>query len=108
VVAANNRIWGNHTLPGDPLGQEGKAFEIYGARNVTMTANVTYDNRQVLETGTDPSRTPCTNLNFTKNVSYRSNSDPTMGLILRCADHSLVAPHVRLAGQVRFRHFVEL
>jgi len=91
VVAANNRIWGNHTLPGDPLGQEGKAFEIYGARNVTMTANVTYDNRQVLETGTDPSRTPCTNLNFTKNVSYRSNSDPTMGLILRCADHSLVA-----------------
>ena len=91
VVAANNRIWGNHTLPGDPLGQEGKAFEIYGARNVTMTANVTYDNRQVLETGTDPSRTPCTNLTFTKNVSYRSNSDPTMGLILRCADHSLVA-----------------
>lgn len=91
VVAANNRIWSNHTIAGDPLGAEGKAFEIYAAKNVTMTANITYDNRQVLESGTDHARTACSNLVFTRNLVYRSNSDTTMGLILRCADHSLVA-----------------
>jgi hypothetical protein len=97
VVASNNRLWSNHTLPGDPLGPDGKAFEIYGASNVTMTANVMWDNLQVLETGTDGSRTPCSNLVYTRNLAYRSNSDQTMGLILRCADHSLVASNTFVA-----------
>ncbi len=91
VLASDNRIWSNRALPGDPLGHDGKAFEVFAARNVTMTRNVMWDNSKVVETGTDASRTPCSNLVFTGNLAYRSASDPTMGLILRCADHSLIA-----------------
>jgi hypothetical protein len=91
VLAQGNRLWNNRAVASDPLGPEGKAFELYGASNVTMTGNVMWNNRHVVETGTDAARTPCSNMVFTRNLAYRSDSGPTMGLILRCADHSLVA-----------------
>jgi nitrous oxidase accessory protein NosD len=101
VVASNNRIWSNHTLPGDPMGPDGTGFEIYGASNVTMTANVMYDNRDLLETGTDSASHPCSHLTFTKNLAYRTDSDQTDGIILRCADHSLIAANT-LIGLDKF------
>ena len=101
VVASYNRLWSNHTLAGDPLGPEGKAFEIYAAANLTITGNVTWDDRQVVETGTDSARTRCTNITFTRNLSYRTKADASMGLILRCADHSLFANNT-LVGLDKF------
>ncbi len=100
VVAANNRIWANRTLPGDPEGPDGTGFEVYGAKNVTMTANVLYDNMDTLETGTDAARTACTNVTFTKNLSYKS-SGTAEGIIIRCADHSLFAANT-LVGLDKF------
>ncbi len=85
VTAANNLLWDNHT-PG-PSNQEGVAFEVYAASNVTMTGNVMWENQTVLETGTDGA--PCDHLTFTRNIVYRINWQ--QGLILRCASNSLIA-----------------
>ena len=91
VVASSNRIWSNHTLAGDPEGPDGAGFEIYAASNVTMTYNVLYDNRDALESGTDSSRTACSNNTFVGNAVSKTNSNQTDGLIIRCFDHGLIA-----------------
>lgn len=91
VVASGNELWGNHTLPGDPLGNDGGAFEIYASSGVTMTGNTMWDNQVVVETGTDGSA-PCSGLTFTRNVAWKAPTGALqMGLILRCASDSLVA-----------------
>jgi hypothetical protein len=91
VLVTRNRVWGNRA-PSYDYGVDGAAFEIFAASNWEFTDNVSWDNRNVLETGTDQARTPCDNGRFTRNVSYgATTTDRTVGMILRCASNTLVA-----------------
>jgi parallel beta-helix repeat protein len=91
VTIAGNLIWGNRA-PSFDYGYDGGAFAIHAASNWTITDNITWDNRNVLETGTDALRTPCDNGNFTRNLNYGATTeDRTVGMVLRCASNTLVA-----------------
>ncbi len=52
VVVRGNYLWGNRA-PSYDYGYDGGAFSVYAASNWTITENTTWDNRNVLETGTD-------------------------------------------------------
>jgi parallel beta-helix repeat protein len=90
TLATGNQVWGNRA-PSYDYGQDGGAFEIYGASDVTISDNVAWDNKDVLETGT--SGLPCARLRFVHNLAYAASSLPgwSRGLILACASDSLVA-----------------
>jgi parallel beta-helix repeat protein len=91
VVVSGNRIWGNRALSYD-YGWDGGAFSIYAASNWVIRNNVTWDNRNVFETGTDANKTPCDNGSFTRNINYGATTvDRTVGMVLRCASNTLVA-----------------
>jgi parallel beta-helix repeat protein len=90
VVARYNQLWLNRAKS-RWYGYDGGAFEIYGASDVTMTDNVAWNNKDVLETGT--SGLPCNNLTFTRNIGYAASTVKgyARGLILACASNSLFA-----------------
>jgi parallel beta-helix repeat protein len=91
VLVSGNRIWGNRAKSYD-YGYDGGAFSIYAASNWTITGNTTWDNRNIMETGTDSNKTPCDNNQFTRNLSYGATTvDKTVGMVLRCASNTLVA-----------------
>ncbi len=98
ISVTGNTIHGNRA-PSDDYGYDGGAFEIFGASNVTMADNLLYDNQNVVETGTDPSHTPCANNVFVHNVAYGGNDKSLVsaygpvanGLLLRCAQNMLIA-----------------
>lgn len=89
VVVTGNSLWNN-----------GTHFEVYGASNLTISGNVTW-NGQIMETGTDG--LPCANNRFIRNVAYRGSGfeSATNGMILRCASNNLVA-HNTLDGFDQF------
>jgi parallel beta-helix repeat protein len=90
VVVSGNYIWGNRARSYD-YGWDGGAFSIHASSNWTITSNVTWDNRNVLETGTDAG-TPCDGGRFTRNLNYAATTvDRTVGMVLRCASNTLVA-----------------
>lgn len=89
AVARDNRIWGNRAKSID-WGEDGAAFEIFGASNVLITRNRVWNNRAVLETGTN-SLYACVNNRFTRNVAWRSTTKTSVGLVLRCAEDGLIA-----------------
>jgi hypothetical protein len=91
VLVYEHRIWGNRELSYD-YGYDGGAFSVYAASNWTFRDNVTWDNRNVLETGTDAARTPCDGGSFVRNLNYGATTvDRTVGMVLRCASNTLVA-----------------
>lgn len=91
VVVRNNYIWGNRAVSYD-YGYDGGAFSIYAASNWEITDNHTWDNRNIMETGTDAAKTPCDGGQFTRNVNYGATTvDVTVGMVLRCASNTLVA-----------------
>jgi parallel beta-helix repeat protein len=91
IRVSGNHIWANRAASHD-YGYDGGAFSIYAASNWTITENITWDNRNVLETGTDARRTPCNNGRFTRNVNFGATTvDRTVGMTLRCASNTLVA-----------------
>jgi parallel beta-helix repeat protein len=89
ITVSDNLLWDN-----------GTHFEIYGASNLNITGNVTW-NGQVMETGTDGPA--CDGNRFTRNVGYRGDGfdGSANGLILRCASNMLVA-HNTLDGFDQF------
>jgi hypothetical protein len=91
VVVSGNRIWGNRAQSYD-YGYDGGAFSVYAASNWVITNNVTWDNRTILETGTDANKTPCKNGKFTRNINYGATTvDVSVGMALRCASYTIVA-----------------
>ena len=91
TLAQGNVLYGNRA-PSDDYGYDGGAWEIYGASNVTITGNTSYNNEDVLETGTDG--TPCNGNVFTRNTAWGASTAPVgnaVGLILRCAANMLIA-----------------
>ena len=90
VLAQGNQLWLNRA-PSRWYGYDGGAFEIYGASNVTMTDNIAWNNKDVLETGT--SGVPCNNITFTRNIGYAASTVKgySRGLIIACASNSLFA-----------------
>ncbi len=91
VLVSDNQIWGNRAVSYD-YGYDGGAFSIYAASNWTITGNTTWNNRNILETGTDATKTPCANNTFTRNLNYGATTvDMTVGMVLRCAQNMLVA-----------------
>ena len=90
TLASGNQLWGNRA-PSHDYGYDGSAFEIYGASDVTITANTMWNNKQVMETGTDGRA--CNNLTFTRNVAWSATtvSGWARGLLFACASNSLVA-----------------
>jgi len=91
VTVSGNLVWANRAVSSD-WGYDGGAFSIYGASNWTIRNNVTWNNRNVLETGTDANHTPCDNNTFVRNLNYAATTvDETVGLVLRCASNTLVA-----------------
>ena len=99
VLVTQNRIWGNRAHSDDYV-WDGGAFSIYGASNITITANTIWDNENVLETGTNGA--PCTNNVFTRNVAWGGTTlGRSWGLYLRCASDMLVA-HNTIVGLEAF------
>jgi parallel beta-helix repeat protein len=122
VLITNNRIYENTKMVDSGRGRQGinfykstgsvvvsdnvlydngTHFEVYGASNLDIHDNVTW-NGQIMETGTDGPR--CDNNRFTRNVSYRGDGfqgGTTNGMILRCASNNLVA-HNTLDGFDQF------
>jgi parallel beta-helix repeat protein len=91
VLIEHNNIWGNRAVSYD-YGYDGSAFSVFAASNWTIRNNVTWDNRNILETGTDAARTPCDNGLFVRNLNYGATTvDRTVGMVLRCASNTLVA-----------------
>ena len=90
TVASGNQLWGNRAKS-DDYGYDGSAFEIYGASDVTITNNTMWNNKQVMETGTDGRA--CNNLTFTRNVAWSATtvSGWARGILIACASNSLVA-----------------
>jgi parallel beta-helix repeat protein len=92
TLAQGNVLWNNRARSHD-YGYDGGAWEIYGASNVTITGNVSYNNETVLETGTDSGK-DCANNEFSRNVAWGASTAPlgnAVGLTLRCATNMLVA-----------------
>ncbi|HUR04555.1 MAG TPA: carbohydrate binding domain-containing protein [Nonomuraea sp.] len=89
VPAKGNQLWANRA-PDQFYGYDGGAFEVFGAQGVTMTENLMWDNKDVLETGTPG--TPCT-FSFTRNVAYAASSVPSYarGMVIACGSDTLVA-----------------
>jgi parallel beta-helix repeat protein len=89
VLAAGNRLWANRA-PSPQRGYDGAAFELFGSQDVTMVDNHIWDNKHVLETGTDGA--PC-RFTFARNVAYRGLGVPgyTRGVLIACGADSLVA-----------------
>jgi len=85
------------TVTGNLLWDNGTHFEIYGASNLNISGNVTW-NGQIMETGTDGPA--CDGNRFTRNIGYKGSGyqgGETNGMILRCASNMLVA-HNTLDG----------
>jgi parallel beta-helix repeat protein len=97
TLARGNVVSGNRA-PSIDYGYDGAAFEIFAASGVTIDANITFDNQNVLETGTSDG-IPCTGNRFTHNVSWGGNDKSLVtptgpqvnGLLLRCAEGMVVA-----------------
>ncbi len=82
---------GSITVTGNQLWDNGTHFEVYGASNLNITGNATW-NGQIMETGTDGP--PCANNRFTRNIGYKGSGyqgGSTSGMILRCASQNLIA-----------------
>ena len=90
TLASGNELWGNRA-PSHDYGYDGSAFEIYGASDVTITDNQMWNNKQVMETGTDGRA--CNNLTFTRNVAWSGTSVAgwARGVLIACASNSLIA-----------------
>jgi parallel beta-helix repeat protein len=85
ITASSNLLWANRG-PSYDYGWDGGAFEIFGASNVSMLDNRMWNNKNVLETGTD-GELACSNNLFARNVAYGATTAGTsVGLMLRC-DH---------------------
>ena len=84
-----------------------RAFEIYGASNVTITDNVAWDNENVLETGTDAGGPACCRQRLRPQRGLRRHDSraDSWGMFLRCATDMLVA-HNTFArpGRLRVLH----
>ena len=89
AIARGNQIWGNRAKSHD-WGVDGNAFEIFASSNVEITGNRVWNNRAVLETGTNDLY-PCENNRFTWNVAWRSTTLDSAGMVLRCARGMVVA-----------------
>ncbi len=86
---SSNTIWGNRAVSPD-WGYDGGAVEIYDASNVVIEGNVMWDNRMVIETGSDANG--CYNNIFRRNVAYGATTkDVSKGMVFRCAENMLVA-----------------
>ncbi|MEJ7696252.1 MAG: right-handed parallel beta-helix repeat-containing protein [Candidatus Limnocylindrales bacterium] len=93
VTVKGNVLWANRAASYD-YGWDGGAFEIYSASNVTITGNRTFDNENVLETGSD-GVLPCADNVFRHNESYGATSaGRSFGLFIRCGDGMIVAHNV--------------
>ena len=91
VIFSGNLIWGNRA-PSYDYGWDGGAFDIYAASDWTITNNVTWDNENVLETGTDAAKTPCADDTYTHNLNYAATTvGRTYGMVLRCGTNMLIA-----------------
>jgi hypothetical protein len=91
VTVTGNYVWGNRSASYD-YGYDGGAFSVYAASNWDISGNVTWDNRNVFEAGTDADKTPCDGGSFTRNLNYGATTvDRTVGMVLRCASNTLVA-----------------
>jgi parallel beta-helix repeat protein len=91
VLVEGNQLWRNRAKSFD-YGYDGGAFSVYAASNWTILNNRTWDNRNVLETGTDAEDTPCDNGRFVRNLNYGATTvDRTVGVVLRCASNTIVA-----------------
>ena len=90
VLASGNQLWLNRAFS-HRYGYDGGAFEIYGASDVTITGNIAWNNKDVMETGT--SGPACNNITFTRNIGYAAStvSGWSRGLIIACASNSLFA-----------------
>ncbi len=90
VLASGNQLWLNRAKS-HRYGYDGGAFEIYGASDVTITGNIAWNNKDVMETGT--SGQPCNNITFTRNIGFSASTLAgwTRGLIIACASNSLIA-----------------
>jgi hypothetical protein len=89
AVARNNRIWDNRADSYD-YGEDGAAIEIFGSSNLRITGNRMWNNRAVLETGTNSLYT-CAKNRITRNIAWSSTSKTATGMNLRCARRTLVA-----------------
>ena len=99
VLVTENRLWGNRA-PSDDYVWDGGAFSIFGASNVTISGNLSWDNENVLETGTNGS--PCAGNQFVRNVAWGATTEGrSLGIILRCGQDMLVA-HNTIDGLARF------
>lgn len=88
VVVHHNRVWANRA-PSPDWGYDGGAFEIYGASNARIVRNIVWDNRVILETGSDGTR--CRNNVFARNIAYGATTrDVSRGMVFRCAENMLV------------------
>lgn len=86
VHIVGNRAAGNRARSTD-FGFDGGAFEIYDSSRVAITDNRVWNNQNVVETGTSPGGR-CRDNRFERNVAFRGRAGgPTMGMILRCAEH---------------------
>lgn len=92
ITVSRNKLWGNRAKHLTDAGFDGGAFEVYGASDLTISANLMWDNNNVMETGTDGTA-PCSRIRFVRNVAYGAGTvaGETQGLILRCASSSLFA-----------------
>jgi len=84
--AIDNEIWDNHA-PSHDYGSDGGAFEVWGSSNLTISGNTTWNNENVMETGSDGP--PCADITFVRNTAWVTQHG--VGLILRCAENGLVA-----------------
>ncbi|MCV0403324.1 MAG: right-handed parallel beta-helix repeat-containing protein [Chloroflexi bacterium] len=91
---------GSVTVTGNSLWNNGTHFEVYGASNLLISGNVTW-NGQIMETGTDGP--PCDNNRYIRNIGYRGAgfNGIANGMILRCASNNLIA-HNTLQGFDQF------
>ena len=96
ISIRGNELWGNRAESFD-YGHDGSAFEVFGSSKILITHNVVWDNETVMETGTNLT-SQCVDIRFTHNVAFaRTSSGESKGILLRCAQRSLVA-HNTLYG----------
>ena len=90
VLASGNRLWLNRAKS-HAYGYDGGAFEVFGASDVTITGNIAWNNKDVMETGTNGPA--CNNITFTRNIGYAASTVKgyARGLIIACASNSLIA-----------------
>jgi parallel beta-helix repeat protein len=90
VLVAGNQLWLNRAKS-HRFVYDGSAFEIFGASDVTITGNIAWNNKVVMETGTRG--LPCNNLTFTRNIGFAASTVKgyARGLVIACASNSLIA-----------------